>query len=191
MSWPRLQKGFATIEKEYGVSLVNLNSFALMATFNFEDAVTADAAFKRIGDNWDKDTWKTEEWFNARKDLAAQFAPMEARSKAIKEEALANLQTPEGSSYKKNFDLKFARFEQSCVQKAGKDLDKFQFLIKVGKEGSADDGWFNHPTSVAMCLMQDLGASYARKEIVFPAPPHDSYWIIMDLDPASFNTAAK
>jgi hypothetical protein len=77
------------------------------------------------------------------------------------------------------------------VKKVGKDLDKFQFLIKVGKEGSADDGWFTRPTSVAMCLMQDLGASYARKENVFPAPPHDSYWIMMDLDPATFNSAAK
>jgi len=22
-------------------------------------------------------------------------------------------------------------------------------------------------------------------------PPHDAYWIILDLDPATFNTAAK
>jgi hypothetical protein len=189
MSWERLQKGFAALEQDYGVSLINVNLFALMA-FNFQDSVVADAAFKRIGDNWDKDTWKTEEWFKQNKTWAAQFAPTEARSKAIKQEAAANLQTVEGASYKKDFDLKFAPFERSCVQKAGKDRDKFEFLIKIGKDGGADDGWFTQPTSVAICLMQDLGASHARKESVFPPPPHDSYWIILDLDPATVNTAA-
>jgi hypothetical protein len=48
-----------------------------------------------------------------------------------------------------------------------------------------------HPSGVATCLMQELGASHARKEKLFPVPPHDVYWIMLDLDPATFNTAAK
>jgi hypothetical protein len=39
--------------------------------------------------------------------------------------------------------------------------------------------------------MQELGASHARKEKLLPEPPHDSYWIILDLDPSNLNTAAK
>ena len=47
------------------------------------------------------------------------------------------------------------------------------------------------PSAVATCLMQELGASHAKKEALFPLPPHDAYWIILDLDPATFDTAAK
>jgi len=189
-SWPRLQQGFAAVEQQYGTSLVDVNSFALMA-YKFNDSVIADAAFKRIGDNWDEKTWRTEAWFNQNKAWAAQFAPMEARSRAIKLEARANLETAEGLSYKKEFDLKFAAIEQSCIQKSGADLGKFQFLVKIGKDGIAQDAWMTQPTAVATCLMRELGASNARKEKLFPEPPHDSYWIILDLDPSILNTAAK
>ena len=189
-SWPRLQQGFAAIEQQYGPSLPELNWLALMA-FKFNDSVVADAAFKRVGDNWDKEAWRTEAWFKQNKDWAAQFAPGEARSRAIKQEARANLQTAEGLSYKKEFDQKFAALEQSCLQKSGNDLGKFEFLVEIGKDGIAQDAWMTRPTALANCLMQELGASHARKEKLFPAPPHDAYWIVLDLDPATFNTAAK
>jgi hypothetical protein len=39
--------------------------------------------------------------------------------------------------------------------------------------------------------MQELGASNAKKEKLFPVPPHDAYWLILDLDPATFNATAK
>jgi hypothetical protein len=42
--WPRLQKGYALLEKQYGVSLANLNRLALMATKS-KDSVVADSAF--------------------------------------------------------------------------------------------------------------------------------------------------
>lgn len=51
LSRPRLQKGYALLEKQYGVSLANLNRLALMATKS-KDSVLADSAFKRIGDSW-------------------------------------------------------------------------------------------------------------------------------------------
>jgi hypothetical protein len=189
-SWPRLQQGFAAVEQQYGPSLIEVNSFALMA-YKFNDSVIADSAFKRMGDNWDRDTWRTEDWFKQNKAWAAQFAPGEARARAIKQEARANLQTAGGFAYKKDFDLAFAALEQLCVQKAGNDPGKFEFLVQVGKDGIAQDAWMTHPSAVANCLMKELGASIARKEKLFPFPPHDSYWIILDLDPAAFKAAAK
>jgi hypothetical protein len=189
-SWPRLQQGYAAIEQQYGPSLNELNWLALMA-FKFNDSVAADAAFKRIGDNWDKEAWRTEAWFKQNRDWALQFAAMEARSRAIKQEARANLQTVEGTSYKKTFDMTFAPIERSCVQKAGNDLGKFEFLVEIGNDGIAQDAWMTRPSAVATCLMQELGASHAKKEKLFPVPPHDAYWIVLDLDPATFNTAAK
>ncbi|GAC1429602.1 MAG: hypothetical protein NVS1B11_28920 [Terriglobales bacterium] len=47
MSWPRLQSGFAALEKQYGSSLLNVNAFALMA-YKFDNSVAADAAFKPL-----------------------------------------------------------------------------------------------------------------------------------------------
>jgi hypothetical protein len=82
MAWPRLQKGYALLEKQYGASLTNLNLLALMATKN-RDSVVADAAFKRIGDNWDPDAWSNQAFFNQNKAIAAQFAQMQARSRAL------------------------------------------------------------------------------------------------------------
>ena len=77
------------------------------------------------------------------------------------------------------------------MQKAGNDLSQFEFLIKIGKDGIPDDAWMIHPTAVAGCLMQELSASHARKEKIFPSPPHDAYWVVLELDPATFNTAAQ
>ncbi|GAC1429605.1 MAG: hypothetical protein NVS1B11_28910 [Terriglobales bacterium] len=118
---------------------------------------------------------------------------MEIRVRATRKEAAANLETPEGSSYQKVFLSKFSTYEQSCLQTAGKDLDKFDFFIKLGKDGGPDDGWVNHPTSVAMCLNQEFGALHTKKEAAFPPPPHGSYWIVLEVDPASFtlDSAAK
>jgi hypothetical protein len=48
-----------------------------------------------------------------------------------------------------------------------------------------------HPTAVANCLMRELGVSNRRKEQLFPLLPHDSYGVILDLHPASFDTAAR
>jgi hypothetical protein len=190
MSWPRLQKGFEELQAQYGESLINWNLLALMA-FKSNDSVAADAAFKHVGDNWDKDTWKTDEWFHQNKTWAAQFAPVEAHSRAIKAEAKANLQTAEGASYKKNLEAKFATIEQSCVQKSGVGFGKFEFLIKVGRDGIVQDAWMASPSSTGVCLVGELRDSHARKEAIFSAPPHDSYWIILDVDPASFTSAAN
>ncbi len=77
------------------------------------------------------------------------------------------------------------------MQKAGNDPGKFEFLVQVGKDGIAQGAWMTHPSAVANCLMKELGASNARKEKLFPFPPHDSYWIILDLHPAAFKAAAK
>ena len=130
--------------------------------------MVADVDFKRIGDGWDKEAWRTEAWFKQNKDWAAQWAPGEARSRAIKQEARANLQTAEGLSYKKEFDVTFAALERVCVQKSGNDLVKFEFLVEIGKDGIAQNAWMTRPTALASCLMGELGASNARKEKLFP-----------------------
>src|SRR5262249_24818864 len=95
LSWPRVNKGYEELEKRYGTSLVYLNRFALMAMIN-QSFISADAAFKRIGDNWHKETWNTEDSFRSNRTEAARMAPEELRFRAAKAEAEGNLQTPAG-----------------------------------------------------------------------------------------------
>ena len=128
MSWPRLQKGYALLEKEYGASLTNLNLLALMATKK-RDSVVADAAFKRIGDNWDEEAWSNEAFFNQNKAIAAQLGALEARSRALVEEAAANLQKAGGLQYQKDVEQSISKWMQQCVQDET-DRTKFELMLQ-------------------------------------------------------------
>jgi hypothetical protein len=188
-SWPRLQQGFAAIDREYGQSLHDLNWFAYLA-LNRGDYVAADPALQRLGENWLQDAWDNEAWFHQRKAETAQQAPLQLRSRGYEQEAKANMQTAEGIAYKKKFDLQFAAHLQDCARKSGKFLDKTDFFVLIRKDGGADNAFFAQPTHVGICLMQDLGAAHARNDKIFPVPPRDSYWVFLEIDPSAFNTAA-
>ena len=190
-SWPRLQNGFAASEKKFGVSVLLVNSFALMAA-NSSDWVAADAAFKRIGDQWSEDKWSTEAWFKQNRDTAAQAAPMQLRARGTRKEAQDNMQTPEGQAYRKELETKLAAFEQSCLKESTDDQHKAELFVRVGKDGSAENAQTQErPDAFAVCVMRELYLSYTRKETPFTAPPRPSYWVVMELDPATFAASAK
>lgn len=188
MSWPRLQKGYALLEKQYGTSLTNLNWLALMATKN-NDSVVADAAFKRIGENWDPDTWSNEAFFNQNKAIAAQFAQIQARSRALVDEASANLQKPGGVQYQKDIEQSIAKWMQQCV-KEDADRTKFDFMIQIAGDGGPQDAWVPRPTSIGNCLLKHMYDAHVKNETPFTVPPHPGYWLKLELDPAT-SVAAK
>ena len=181
LSWPRLQKGYEAIEKEYGSSVSDLNVLALMATKN-GDSVTADAAFKRIGDNHDIEKWVTEDFFNQMKTWASQFAPLEARSRKIKQEADANALSPTGPQYQKKVEQALATILQECT-KGADDRSQFEVMLQVGGDGIAKDAWMPHPTGVGNCVLKNVYDSSVKKEALFAPPPHADYWIKLALDP--------
>lgn len=190
-SWPRLQKGYAALEKKYGTSLINVNAFALMAVKS-EDWVTADSAFKRIGDDWNKDLWVTEDWFKSNRDTATQIAPLQTKARAYRQEAEANMKTPAEHAYEAVFQPKFAALEQSCVNDAKGDSSKIEFLIQVGKEGSPEEAHTEkQPTPFVACLLKKLYESYVKKEAVFPPPPSGGYRMILEIDPTTLSAATK
>ena len=190
-SWPRLQKGYAALEKEYGTSLLSLNSFALMAT-NAGDWETADVQFKRIGHQWSQELWRTEEWFKQERDIAAQAGPAFARAHAVRKEAEANMQSPEGQAYRKKVEKKLFSYEQTCVKESNGDAHKFDFLLQVGTGGTAQDGHTEtKPDQFASCLMQTLLEWHRQNKNAFPPPPHEGYWLLLEVDPAIRTTAAK
>jgi Domain of unknown function (DUF4034) len=192
MSWPRVQSGYAEVERKYGVSLTNLNDFALMAV-KAQDSEVADGIFKRLGENWDKGTWGSEEFFTSNKKWAADIAPGEARFRRLREASEANMKSAEGQRFKKDFDLKLAKFMQPCVQDAGAggDLNKFEMMIEVNKDGGVQNLGSNNMTTVAMCLFQNLMQTEKKKEKIFSKPPQPDYWMVLELDPSSFLVASK
>lgn len=182
MSWPRLQAGYAELEKEYGPSMTNLNLLALMAAKN-NDSVTADAAFKRLGDNCDESKWMTQDYFNQMKGWAAQFAPLEARSRVMMQEATANAVSPAGPPYQKNVEQSLAKIVQECATSTA-DHTPFEFMVQISAEGIAKDGWMRNPTVIGNCVLKQIYDSSVKKEAMFPAPPHADYWMKVALDPA-------
>jgi len=190
-SWPRLQKGYAALEKQYGVSLVSVNSIALMAS-KTGDWEVADPAFKRIGDEWNRDLWLNEAWFKQNRDTAAQAAPMVARAHAIRKEAEANMQTAEGQAYRKKLEKKLSGYEQSCLKESSGDAHKFEFFVQVGADGSAQNAQTeSRPDHFAFCLMRTLYDSYTKKKTPLPNPPHEGYWVLLELDPTTLTASTK
>lgn len=190
-SWPRLQKGFTALEKQYGTSMISVNSFALMASKS-GDWVAADPAFNRIGDNWNKELWTSESWFKKNRDTAAASAPMQARARATRKEAEDNMLTPEGQAYRKELEQTLGAYVQSCLKESTGDAHKFEFLVQVGKNGSAENAHTETPPDhLAYCLMRTLYESYTHKETPLPVPPQDGYWVIFVLDPATLASSAK
>ena len=187
-SWLRLQKGYEAIEKEYGPSDSDLNVLALMATKN-NDSVVADAAFKRIGDNYDIEKWITDDFFKQMKEWAANVAPAEARSHKIEVEAEENALTPEGSAYKKQAEQAVANIVQECA-KGTEEKSQFAFMLQIGTDGIPKDGWVVDITAVSRCFAKSLYDSSQKKQALFAKPPHADYWIKLMFDPR-VSVAAK
>jgi hypothetical protein len=54
----RIERGFEASEKQYGVSMLNLNRMAfLTARTRPGDPIFADKTLTRIGEQWDEETW--------------------------------------------------------------------------------------------------------------------------------------
>lgn len=189
MSWPRLQKGYALLEAKYGPSQTLLNSFALMAVKN-DDWLTANDAFKRIGDNYIKSVWITEDWFKQNRDTAAQAAPRLAQSRGMMEEAVANSRSVEGAEYQKKVEEAILPLLRQCVSTSDNDLERLEFAVQVGKDGTCDNMATLHMTVSGQCVLKNLYEGHIKNEKPFPPPPHAGYWVDLLLDPAAISAKA-
>jgi hypothetical protein len=117
---------------------------------------------------------------------------MQARARATRKEAEANMRTPEGQAYRKELEQKLAGYEQTCLKESNGDAHKFEFFVQVGKVGSAENAQTEtRPDAFAFCLMRAMYLSYTMKETPLPVPPHDGYWVLLELDPATLAASAK
>lgn len=186
MSWPRIQRGFAAMEGQYGQSVINRNAFAYMAVKK-NDAIVADRELSSIGDRWDKDVWHNKSYYDSCKTWAADTqkwakarASMDTERISMEKAAAANLKTPEGQSYYKRFDAELAKVASQCAKTPGADLRKFEMIFKVGERGMFAQTFTYSSTVVTACVMSHFG------EDLYPAPPHGDYLVRFDVDPAKY-----
>jgi uncharacterized protein DUF4034 len=201
LSIERIERGYEASEKVYGVSLLNLNRMAHMASQYGSsgenlDPVFVDKALTRIGDQWDEGTWKTKEDFESIKKWAAQTAPVVAAARAKLAQAQANEQTPEGARYKAAFERTYTALLQECAHSDRSsdsppiDSGKLEAVTSVATNGAVAEGWINGMGPVAMCMNRKMRSSYQQQSPLFPPPPHAAYWVKIDLDWNDFTSVA-
>ena len=195
LSMERIERGFEASEKQYGVSMLNLNLIAFLTTnYRDSDAVVAEKALARIREQWDEETWKTKQDFEAAKTWAATWAPVKAKEYAVRAAAEANMRTPEGARYKASFEKTYRELVQQCVRTDGSTVDqwkgKFETVASIGAKGTFEDGWIAWMGPVVMCLQRKIQTSRQEGSPLFPPPPQAPYWVKLDLDWADFTPVA-
>jgi len=116
---------------------------------------------------------------------------MQARSRQTIQAAIANQQSPEGAAYKKRVESKFITFVQQCELDNDADLQKFDYVLLVDKEGVPQNGWSLQPTNMRGCLGRQFIAAQMRKEALFPPPPRAAYWVKLEVDPVALKAASN
>ncbi len=191
-SLPRIQKGFAAVEKKNGPSPENLNLMA-HAAISFGDALVADKVFTRIGDQWSEEIWKTSSYYESSKQWAKQIADaVNAKRVDAEQSAGMNLHTSEGQNYNAEFAEKVTTLMEPCLEAAGSiDLPAFELVLKVGKDGTIEDMTGTGVLSpLTKCLGHKLADFQKTKQAVFAPPPQPDYWVRFDFNPKQSTSAA-
>ena len=195
LSWDRIKRGFEASEKRYGVSMLNLNRIAYLASyFGERDPLYADKIFTRIGEQWDEKTWGSKQEFEKIKQWTSAVAPAAAQEHAIEEAAKSDEQTPEGARYKAAFEKTYRELLQNCVLTDGGSVTqwegKFKTLTNLSANGAVEQFAIQSMGPVVTCLGKRLQASQQEKATLFPPPPHAAYWVELRLDWAEFAPVA-
>jgi len=179
LSWPRIQKGFAAVEKQDGVSLTNLNWLAYMAG-HAHDAIVADDTFTRIGDSWAQEVWGTKDNFDSSKTGAANFAPMAKWQKEADNAVEADMQTEEGHYLAKQFQIKYADAIQECTHSGASQSAMLDLTVCVMQDGNFSWIFDNARPN------KDFSACLINKVHGRPIapPPYVPYWIKVESKPA-------
>lgn len=191
LSWDRIKRGFEASERLYGVSMLNLNRIAYLASyFGERDPIYAERIFMRIGDQWDVETWGSKEGFENMRQWVSAVAPMAAQIRVVEATASANEQTPEGARYKAVFEKTYRELLQQCVSSDGGSVTqwegKFKTLTNLGAKGTVEEIRIQSFGPVVTCLAKQLHAFQGEGATPFPPPPKAPYWIELHLDWGEF-----
>lgn len=179
--WPKISRGFDALEKQTGVSMLNVNIMGRMAT-KFSDVVVTNKMMARIGDQWSDEIWGTQDYFESIKVWASQIRQIPAGKSEPEKVAEANLSTPEGQRYSAAVEETIRSWIPECVKAfPNADANEFKFMIRISKDGYADQVVTIGDNAVGNCLSRKAGSrahSYAP-------PPRPNFWVQFQFDPAT------
>jgi len=175
MSWERMQRGYAAEEQAYGTALHKLNEFAHLA-IRAEDRAVALELFVRIGDNWDKATWKTYSYFDGSRQWA--WAIPDDLNKLFKA-SYESRRTREGDDYYRrveaDFTKRYAAALKQCAEAEKDDSEPFEVLIRLASDGAPQEMKAWPPTRLSACFMPKIMTTR------FVAPPQPSYPVALGI----------
>lgn len=181
-SWPRIQRGFDALERQYGPAPENWNKLARMAA-RYNDPVVANKMLAKIGDQWSEEIWRTPSYFESVKEWAKQVTPMMNLmnlKSPFEESAEANLRTPEGQRYKTAFNDAIRAVLPACKQESSIVPGTFKLLFRIGKDGMVDQVITVGDSQLGPCLLRKVGELSGTNRAVFPPPPTPDYWVRVD-----------
>jgi hypothetical protein len=191
MSWQRIQSGFAATDRQYGHSLTNENKYAFLAN-TFNDFLVADSMFQVIGDQWDEKTWRAREYFEQIRTTARFIAERSSRAKNANDEAEANQHELDGAVYQKKMQEAADKLVQNCMKTGVADRTRFTMTLKIRQDGGIMDTVHgDHTTPMVECFLLALRAVQLHQEKPFPIPPHDKYWVKIEVDPETLAASAN
>jgi len=181
MSWPRIKRGYMALEEMYGVALINLNKICYMAAVG-GDPLYANELFARIGENWDRETWKDRNYFETARNWAKAGVAAKIIEDALKS-ADENVKTPEGRKFDgeigKTFAINYSTVVSDCLKRSGDPvLFPFDLALRLGKDGSVEQIYSSITSRVSLCLKPEVQKGR------FPVPPQSSYWVKISLQPS-------
>ena len=189
LSWPRIAKGYEAMDKLYGASMEDLNWIASFAAQK-GDAIVANNAMARIGDQWDPKRWKNKAEFDSWNKWAAGYAAVLAKRIEQETMAAANSQTPEGRRYKASFESTYKNIVRECTKTESSNSERFETLTCIGEHGTVEDIKIYWTSPAAVCVYQKLRDFQVSKVTPFSPPPKTPYWIRLDFDGSEFSAAA-
>jgi hypothetical protein len=195
LSLERVERGYDAVERMYGLSMHNLNQLAYLTLhLGRHDIILADQIFQRIGTQWTKYSWDDEKDFEQTKNWVRQMVPVMKEILAQEEQAQANSKTAEGARYQVSIEKAYKEMLRECVRSDGGAVNEwegeFETLVRVGENGSLENGRINSAGPVVVCVYRKMRSSHEDKSPLFPLPPKGSYWVRIDLDWGEFAPAA-
>ena len=181
MSWRRIQRGYAELEKRSGSSYTNQNAMAYLAIKKL-DWVVADQFFRRIGDHRDDDVWD-EKYFADNKKWAVSMAPSAAFQQSVDDAIRAHIRSSNGAAYAKDVASRFRPVFEFCSDKAKDDSVIFKLTMKIQKDGEAGQMMTSEMSPTASCFFQKIGEWRIAKATPFALPPEPDYWLAFDINP--------
>ena len=178
LSWDRIRSGYAALEELHGPSLYNLNQLAFLAMRYGKTSESAEL-FRKIGDNWSFETWKSQKFFEYEKEYVT--APAELAT--LRQKVAANAGTPEGRQYQqqvyRDVGMKLQPIVRQCSDPPlnGGPVRGDDLFFLVAADGTIKDikGW--PETRFNTCVLPTLLNSKISP------PPSGAYWVQIPFAP--------